>query len=122
MEKNKLIKYRDNVFIKILDFFKRLFSRKKTSISQNSIKESSLDSKSKTDFLNNIQIQKNEEEVKLKKLQLLYDNGEIDEYNLSEEEMEKLVMLYEKETKELNADTERRKMHIQNMLKEMKNQ
>ena len=64
---------------------------------------------------------KNEEEIRLKKLQLQYDNEEIDEDDLSEEEIEKLVVLYEKETEELNADTKRRKIHIQNMLKEMKN-
>ena len=121
MKNNKLIKYKDNVFIKIFQFFKRIFSRKNIPISENIIEKSSTDSKSKTDFLKNIQIQKNEEEIRLKKLQLQYDNEEIDEDDLSEEEIEKLVVLYEKETEELNTDTERRKIHIQNMLKEMKN-
>lgn len=121
MEKNKLIKYKDNVFIKIFNFFRRLFSRKELSIRESAIEKSSIDSKNKIDFLKNIQIKENEEEIKLKKLQLLYDNGEIDEDDLSEEEIEKLVVLYDRETEELNADTERRKIHIQNMLKEMKN-
>lgn len=121
MKNNKLIKYKDNVFIKIFQFFKRFFSRKNAPISKGVIEKSSVNSNSKIDFLKNIQIRKDEEEIKLKKLQLLYDNGEIDEDDLSEEENEKLVALYEKETEELNADTERRKIHIQNMLKEMKN-
>lgn len=121
MKNNKLIKYKDNIFIKIYHFFKKLFSIKNVPISKNIIEEASVDSKSKTDFFKNIQIQKNEEEIRLKKLQLLYDNGEIDEDDLSEEEIEKLVILYEKEMEELNADTERRKIHIQNMLKEIKN-
>ena len=54
-------------------------------------------------------------------MQLLYDNGEIDEDDLSESDIEKLVALYEKETEDLNADTERRKNHIAKMLKELKN-
>ena len=40
---------------------------------------------------------------------------------LSEEDVEKLCELYKKETEELNADTERRKNHIAQMLKELKN-
>ena len=85
MKNNKLIKYKDNIFIKIYHFFKKLFSIKNVPISKNIIEEASVDSKSKTDFFKNIQIQKNEEEIRLKKLQLLYDNGEIDEDDLSEE-------------------------------------
>ena len=48
-------------------------------------------------------------------------NGEIDEVDISEEDVEKLCELYKKETEELNADTERRKNHIAQMLKELKN-
>lgn len=72
------------------------------------------------DFLNRIQIKKSEDEIKIRKLQVLYDNGEIDEDELSEDEIEKLIDLYESETEKLNADTERRKVHIQNMLNELK--
>lgn len=60
------------------------------------------------------------DEIKIRKLQVLYDNGEIDEDELSEDEIEKLIDLYESETEKLNADTERRKVHIQNMLNELK--
>ena len=48
-------------------------------------------------------------------------NGEMDEEDISEEDVEKLCELYKKETEELNADTERRKNHIAQMLKELKN-
>ena len=40
---------------------------------------------------------------------------------MSDEDVDKLCKLYEKETDELNADTERRKNHIAQMLKELKN-
>ena len=39
----------------------------------------------------------------------------------SEEDIDKLVALYKKETEELNQDTLKRKKHIEKMLKEMKN-
>ena len=40
---------------------------------------------------------------------------------MSDEDIDNLCKLYEKETDELNADTERRKKHIAQMLKELKN-
>ena len=57
---------------------------------------------------------------RLKILQIQYDNGEIDEDDISDEDMDKLIEMYEKETEELNIDTERRKKHITQMLKELK--
>ena len=51
---------------------------------------------------------------------LQYDNGEIDEEDISSEDMDKLTKMYENETEMLNADTERRKNHISQMLKELK--
>ena len=45
----------------------------------------------------------------------------MEEQIISEEDVEKLCELYKKETEELNADTERRKNHIAQMLKELKN-
>jgi hypothetical protein len=119
MNNNKLIEYKDNIFIRIFKFFRTLFSRKKV-YATDSTEESVTYNKNKSNFFENIQFQENEDEIQLKKLQLLYDNGEIDEDDLSEEEIDKLIKLYEKETEELNQDTIQRKIHIQNMLKELK--
>ena len=121
MKNNKLIKYKENVFTKIFNFFKKIFSKKELSINKEDVDETIKEEKNKSNFLEDIQIKEDKEEIRLKKLQLLYDNGEIDEDDLSESDIEKLVALYEKETEELNADTERRKNHIAQMLKELKN-
>ena len=51
-----------------------------------------------------------------------YDNGDIDEEDISDEDIDKLVKMYEKETEELNIDTKRRKIHIAQMLKDLKNE
>ena len=65
---------------------------------------------------------------KLLQKNLKYDNMNVgfcmkkmEEQIISEEDVEKLCELYKKETEELNADTERRKNHIAQMLKELKN-
>ena len=121
MKNNKLIKYKENVFTRIFNFFKKIFSKKKLSINKEDVDETIKEEKNKSNFLEDIQIKEDKEEIRLKKLQLLYDNGEIDEDDLSESDIEKLVALYEKETEVLNADTERRKNHIAQMLKELKN-
>lgn len=121
MKNNKLIEYKNNIWNKISRFFKRIFSKRKQQeqcIDSNLPKNSYLNRED--DFLNRIQIKKSEDEIKIRKLQALYDNGEIDEDELSEDEIEKLIDLYESETEKLNADTERRKVHIQNMLNELK--
>ena len=49
-----------------------------------------------------------------------YDNGEIDEEDISDEDMNKLIEMYERETEELNDETEKIKIHISQMLKELK--
>lgn len=121
MKNNKLIKYKENVFTKIFNFFKKIFSKKELSVNKEDVDETIKEEKNKSNFLEDIQIKEDKEEIRLKKLQLLYDNGEIDEDDLSESDIEKLVALYEKETEDLNADTERRKNHIAQMLKELKN-
>lgn len=120
MKSNKLISYKENIFTKISNFFKKLFFRGE-KILKNDIDETPIYNKQQKEyFIENIVIKENEEEKRLKALQLQYDNGEIDEEDISDEDMDKLIEMYEKEREELNADTERRKVHIAHMLKELK--
>ena len=121
MGNNKLISYKENIFTKILNFFKKLFFRKKKDTAK-SIDETLIYNKQcKENFIDNILIKEDEEEKRLKTIQLQFDNDEIYEEDISDEDIDKLCKLYEKETDELNADTERRKNHIAQMLKELKN-
>lgn len=120
MKNNKLITYKENIFTKISNFIKKIFFRKRETFTE-SVDESPIcNNQYKENFIENIQIKENEETKRLKILQLKYDNGEIDEEDISDEDMDKLIEMYEKETEELNADTERRKNHIAQMLKELK--
>lgn len=74
----------------------------------------------KEHFIENITIKENNEKNRLKDLQLQYDNGKIDEKDISDEDMDRLIEMYEKETEKLNTDTKIRKNHITQMLKELK--
>lgn len=121
MKNNKLIEYKENIFIKIFKFFKQIFSRKNISATENMTEKLIKNEGQHVNFFESIQIKENEEEKRLKELQLQYDNVEIDEEDISDEDIDKLVALYEKETEELNNDTLRRKIHIEQMLKELKN-
>jgi hypothetical protein len=142
MKEDKLIPYKENIFTKISQFFKKLFFRKKKENLNNIDEKLITDKKQNENFAENTVIKENEEirrlkelrlqaeqrlkqlqmqeEIRLKNLKLQYDNGEIDEEDISSEDMDKLTKMYENETEMLNADTERRKNHISQMLKELK--
>ncbi len=116
MKNNKLIVYKKSIFRKISEFFKKIFSKKEVLS-----KEVIITNEKNNNFLENIQIKEDKEELRLLQLKQQYENGEIDEEEISDEDVDKLCELYKKETDELNADTERRKNHIAQMLKELKN-
>lgn len=121
MMNNKLIPYKENIFTKISNFFKKLFFRKKEYIEESVDEKTIYNIQQKENFVENIVIKENEKEKRLKELQLQYDNGEIDEEDISDEDMDRLIEMYEKETEELNKETEKIKIHISQMLKELKN-
>ena len=117
MKNNKLIIYKKSIFRKISNFFKKIFSKKEVLQNEDIIVNNDKDDS----FIKNIQIKENKEELRLIQLKQQYENGEIDEEDMSDEDIDNLCKLYKKETDELNADTERRKNHIVQMLKELKN-
>lgn len=142
MKEDKLIPYKENIFTKISQFFKKLFFRKKKENLNNIDEKLITDKNQNENFAENTVIKENEEirrlkelrlqaeqrlkqlqiqeEIRLKNLKLQYDNEEIDEEDISSEDMDKLTKMYENETEMLNADTERRKNHISQMLKKLK--
>ena len=119
MKNNNIIVYNESIFNKILNFVKKIFrisSKDESKTTFNNINYSF----PKEEFINDIVVKENEEKVKLKELQLKYENGEIDEYNISDEDIDKLIEMYKNETEKLNLDTEKRKNHISKMLDELK--
>lgn len=120
MMNNKLIPYKENIFTKISSFFKKLFFRGKRNSTEDIGEKSLYNNYQKDYFIQNIVIKENEEEKRIKNLQMQFDNGEIDDEDISDEDMDKLIELYNKETEELNRETENIKIHIAQMLRELK--
>lgn len=60
---NKMIEYKENIFTKIFNFFKRIF-RKDISPTENIIKKIIENEKKNNDFFENIYIKQNEEEIR----------------------------------------------------------
>ncbi len=120
MTKNELIPYKENIFTKISNFFKKLFFRKKEVRESESNEKNIYKKQLKEDFIENIAIKENAEEKRLKELKHQYDNGEINEEDILEKDLDKLIEMYQKETRQIEADTEKIKTHIAQMLKELK--
>ena len=117
MKDNKLIVYKERIFSKITNFFKKLFHiGKKEEQAENVVENDN----QREEFISRISIKEDDEENRIKRLKLEYENGEISEEDMLEEDMEKLIEIYNNETEKLNEDTERRKMHISEMLKKLK--
>ena len=121
MGNNSLIPYKQNIFTKIRTFLKNLFSRKKEEFIEDEKENIFQKNYYNNNFSERIAVKVDEEQKRLKDLQRQYDNGEIDEEDITAEDIDKLVEMYEAETERLNADTEMRKMHISEMLIELKN-
>lgn len=120
--KNELVEYRENIFTRILSFFKNIFSKKNVIEENNEISEASkITNDKKESFLDSVVVKEDEEEKRLKALQIQYDNGEISEEDISKEDTKKLIEMYNKETEEIKKDIERRKKHIIQMREQLKN-
>ena len=120
MSNNKIIPYKENIFTKILKFFRSIFSKNKDIVQEDNNEITVYEKQDKELFIENIILKQDNEEIRIQNLKEKYDSGEIDEDDLSESDIDKIISLYEKETDELNADTERRKNHIAQMLKKLK--
>lgn len=75
----------------------------------------------KESFLQSIRVEPDKERLRLLELKRKYDNGEILELDISEEDIMKIAGLYEEEINSIEAETNKAKIRIKRMLKELKN-
>lgn len=68
-------------------------------------------------LINYIVMTENREEARLRRLKTSYDNREISEEKISDEDMDKLIQMYDREIEELKKDTEKRKKNIEGIIK-----
>ena len=74
----------------------------------------------KESFLQSIRVEPDKERLRLLELKRKYDNGEISELDISEEDVMKIADLYEEEINSIEAETNKAKLRIKRMLKELK--
>ena len=79
-----------------------------------------MESSKRNNFKKEIAVRQNNKKQKMLELKQKYENNEIFEKDLSDEEMQALIELYKEEEKNIDQDIAIRKMHIENMLKKMK--
>lgn len=110
-EKSLIQVNENSIFYKIKRFLKNLFHKKEITVSNELIKEKVEIEDKKTTFIESLKNIENEETLILK-LQKQYDNGEIKEEDLTEEQFDSLYDLYEKQIAQLRKNNEIRKQRI----------
>lgn len=106
-EKN-LIEKKETFFSKVKNFFKKLFKKKDNENVDTVVKDEKTENNS---FKENIKIAE-DEETKLLELQKRYRRGEIAESDLTEEQIEALSELYDKQIDALRKIIEEKEQQI----------
>lgn len=114
-EKSLIAVNENSIFYKIKNFFRNLFHRNKpaenSTIIENGINDSIDKENNQTSFMESIKNIENEE-TKLLKLQKQYRNGEIKEEELTEEQINFLSALYDKQIANLRKSNQIRKQKL----------
>lgn len=106
----ELVQYNETIFTKAKRILKSFFKKQENKMILNEVKY-------KNNFIENITISENEEQKRLKELKKLYDNREIEEENISNEDIDRLIEMYNNEIQELKIDTKIRKSKIEKIIK-----
>ena len=117
MENNKMIEYKESFFDKVKNFFVRLFKKSSNNLE---IQQKDFQPKSNLEentFENNIVVKQDENERRLLQLQKAYKSGKIQEEDISQEDKEKLIVLYKKQNSELKETIKNEKKEIRKILK-----
>ena len=110
-EKNLIEKNENNVFGKIKNFFRKIFGKKEDAL------------KNETEEIINNEPEKNEEfkeyikrtedeETKVLELQMRYRRGEIADSDLTQEQINSLCMLYDRQIEDLKRTIEAREQQL----------
>ena len=105
-EKNLVEKSSNGIFGKIKNFFKNLFGKKVEVV-----EEEKVEVKEENEFKENIKITE-DEETKLLELQRRYRKGEIAENDLTDEQVDALCELYDRQIEELQKSIELREQKL----------
>ena len=104
----------NSIFYKIKKFFRNLFYRTNSKVESSNVTETTTinnQESNKSSFMEEIKNIENEE-TKLLKLQKQYRSGEIKEEELTEEQVNSLCALYDKQIENLRKSNENRKQKL----------
>ena len=107
-QEKSLVQVNENVFYKIKRFFKNLFNKNNDIIDNYTVVENE---NKKNSFMKSIKNIEDEENLILK-LQKKYRSGEIKEENLTEEQVNSLCALYDRQIANLKKSNEIRKQKL----------
>lgn len=111
-EKNLIEKNEKSIFGKIKNFFKKLFNKKENVVNE-TVEESSASVKENNEFKEYIKMTE-DEETKLLELQARYRRGEIGQNDLTEDQIDALCDLYDKQIEELKKSIKIKEEKIAN--------
>lgn len=103
-----------SIFQKIKNFFKRLFGKEDISFNTapvQNIEKNTVSTNSRTSFSERIKIIE-DEDTKLLKLQKQYRSGQIKESDMSQEQIDSLCNLYDRQIADLEKSNQKRKEKI----------
>ena len=113
-QEKSLVQVNENIFYKIKRFFKNLFNKNNDIIDNYTVveNESTIENENKKNsFMESIKNIEDEETLILK-LQKKYRSGEIKEEDLTEEQVNSLCALYDKQIENLRKSNEIRKQKL----------
>ena len=115
MKNNSLIVKEENIFSKIIGFFKKIFGKKEVVeapiVEEKIEKEDKKINNRESDFLRYIQINK-KENPELLELQRKFEAKEILMREMTDEQLIELTALYKRQIEEINRDIENKKIRI----------
>ena len=113
---NNLIPYKEGIISRICNWFKKIFFKRKTDEKINN----NITFNNET-LRDKVIIPEDKEKNRILILKKKWEDGKIDAEDMSDEDVDKIVSLYNKETEKIRSETTMIKESISKMLKELKN-
>ena len=110
-EKNLIEKNENNIFGKIKNFFRKIFSKKEDSVNNNAEKIINNETEKNEEFREYIR-RTEDEETKILELQRRYRRGEIADKDLTQEQINSLCLLYDRQIEDLKRTIEAKEQQI----------
>ena len=110
-EKNLIEKNENNIFGKIKNFFRKIFGKKEDSVNNNTEKIINNETEKNEEFREYIR-RTEDEETKILELQRRYRRGEIADKDLTQEQINSLCLLYDRQIEDLKRTIEAKEQQI----------